>query len=107
MSLPYTRAEVKDRVRETWRGGCNTTIPSYTTDFSRLSPAGIAHDVKRAAQHGMWGTLVASESGTTVQEYVQFMEIAKDAAPKDFRLVTHLSFSTLEESLYVAKAAES
>lgn len=106
MSLPYTRAEVKDRVRATWRGACNTTIPSFTTDFSALNPAGIAHDIKRAAQHGFWGTLVASESGTTVEEYVQFMEIAKDAAPKDFRLVAHLSFSTIEESLYVAKAAE-
>lgn len=106
MSLPYTRAEVKERVRATWRGACNTTIPSFTTDFKALSPAGIAHDIKRTAQHGFWGTLLTSEAGTSVEEYVQYMEIAKDAAPKDFRLVTQLSFSTIEESLYVAKAAE-
>jgi dihydrodipicolinate synthase/N-acetylneuraminate lyase len=106
MSLPYTRAEVKDRVRATWRGGCNTTIPSFSSDFKQLNPAAIAHDIKLAASHGFWGTLIASESGTTVDEYVQFMEIAQDAAPDDFRLVAHLSFSTLEESLHVAKAAE-
>lgn len=106
MSLPYTRSEVKDRVRATWKGACNTTIPSFTTDFAALNPAGIAHDIKRAAEHGFWGTLVASESGTTVEEYIEFMEIAQDAAPEGFKLVTHLSFSTLDESLRVAKAAE-
>lgn len=106
MSLPYTRSEVKDRARETWHGACNVTIPSFTTDFSRLNARAITHDVQLAAQHGFWGTLVASESGTTMDEYVQFMEIAAAAAPSDFRLVTHLSFSTVEESLRAAKAAE-
>ncbi len=106
MPLPYTRAEVKDRARELWHGTCNVTIPSFTSDFSKLNRKGIAHDVKLAAQHGFWGTLIASESTTTLDEYIEFMEIAAEAAPKDFRLVTHLSFSTLEESLRVAKVAE-
>lgn len=107
MSLPYTRSEVKDRAMSTWRGACNVTLPSFTQDFSRLNSAGITHDVRRAAEFGFWGTLVASESGTTPDEYVHFMEIAADAAPKDFRLVAHLSFNTVDEMTSVARAAES
>ena len=34
------------------------------------------------------------------------MEVAKDAAPKDFALVTHLSFDTTADTLRVARAAE-
>lgn len=106
MALPYTRSEVKDRARQTWRGACNVTLPSFTRDFSGLNHAAIAHDVRRAAECGFWGTLIASESGTTPDEYIAFMEVAAGAAPAGFRLVTHLSFSTTEESLRVAKAAE-
>lgn len=106
MALPYTRNEVKDRARETWRGACNVTLPSFTGDFSRLNHAGIAHDVRLAAEMGFWGTLVASESGTTTDEYLEFLEIAADAAPEGFRLVMHASFSTTEESIRAAKAAE-
>jgi dihydrodipicolinate synthase/N-acetylneuraminate lyase len=106
MPLQYTRDEVKDRAREQWIGACNVTLPSFTEDFSGLNAAGIAHDVQRAAEHGFWGTLVASESGTTTDEYVSFMEAAAAAAPDGFRLMAHLSFSTVEESLRVADAAE-
>ena len=106
MALPYTRAEIKDRARHEWRGACNVTLPSFTPDFAGLNEAGIAHDVKRAAEHGYWGTLVASESGTTTEEYTRFLEVAAEAAPEGFKLVAHLSFSTVEESLAVARVAE-
>jgi dihydrodipicolinate synthase/N-acetylneuraminate lyase len=106
MALPYTRAEIKERAREQWAGACNVTLPSFTEDFKGLNEAGIAHDVKLAAEHGYWGTLVASESGTTLEEYNRFLEVAAEAAPEGFKLVAHLSFSTVEESLEAAKVAE-
>jgi dihydrodipicolinate synthase/N-acetylneuraminate lyase len=106
MSLPYSRSEVKERARSEWRGACNVTLPSFTSDFSDLNAQAIRHDVQLAAKHGFWGTLVASESGTTVDEYVRFLELAAEAAPADFRLVAHLSFSTVDEALRVADAAE-
>lgn len=105
-TLPYTRSEVKDRARSEWRGLCNVTLPSFTEDFGRLNEAGIAHDVRHAAELGYWGTLVASESGTTTDEYLRFMEVAAEAAPDGFRIVPHLSFSTVEEEIRVAKAGE-
>lgn len=104
MSLPYNRSEAKERARE-WYGACSVTLPSFTGDFQGLNEAAIRHDIRLAHEMGYWGTLVASECGTTMDEYLRFMEIAADEAPKDFRLVAHLSFSTTEESLRVADAA--
>lgn len=107
MPLPYTRGEIKDRARTEWAGCCNVTLPSFNEDFSGLNEAGIRHDVERAADLGFWGTLVASECGTTLDEYIRFMEVAADAAPDNFKLVAHLSFSTVDESVRAAQAAES
>ncbi|MBS1885594.1 MAG: dihydrodipicolinate synthase family protein [Actinobacteria bacterium] len=106
MALPYKRSEIKERARSEWRGLTNVTMPSFSEDFSRLNEAAIAHDVRLAAEHGYWGTLVASESGTTLEEYKRFLEVAADAAPGDFKIVAHLSFSTVEEELEAAAAAE-
>ncbi|MHB1504878.1 MAG: dihydrodipicolinate synthase family protein [Acidimicrobiales bacterium] len=105
MTLPYQRHEIKDRARAEWRGACNVTLPSFTADFSGLNEAAIRHDVKLAAEMGFWGTLVASECGTTVDEYIRFMEVATDTVDDSFKLVAHLSFSTTEETLRVADAA--
>lgn len=107
MTLSYTRAEAKDRAREEWRGGCNVTLPSFTPDFSTLNEAGIRHDIRRAVELGFWGTLVASESGTTFDEYKRFLEVAADEAPTDFKIVAHLSFDTVEQSIEVARVGES
>jgi dihydrodipicolinate synthase/N-acetylneuraminate lyase len=106
MPLPYTRGEIKDRARTEWAGCCNVTLPSFNEDFSGLNEGGIRHDVERAADLGFWGTLVASECGTTVDEYIRFMEIAADAAPDGFKLVAHPSFSTVDEGVKAAQAAE-
>jgi dihydrodipicolinate synthase/N-acetylneuraminate lyase len=107
MSLPYKRSEVKERARATWKGMCNVTLPSFSSDFQTLNANAIAHDIQLGAKHGFWGTLVASESGTTFDEYLTFMEIAAAACPKDFALVTHLSFDTVEQMIRAAKVAES
>jgi dihydrodipicolinate synthase/N-acetylneuraminate lyase len=106
MALPYTRSEIKDRARAEWAGLTNVTLPSFTEDFAALNEDAIRHDVRRAAEHGYWGTLVASECGTTTDEYCRFLEVAAEAAPERFKIVAHLSFSTVDESLRAAKVAE-
>jgi dihydrodipicolinate synthase/N-acetylneuraminate lyase len=106
MALPYRRNEVKERARAEWRGACNVTLPSFASDFACLNEAGIGHDVRRAAELGFWGTLVASESGTTFDEYLRFMQIAADSTPRSLKLVAHASFDTVEQMLRVAQCAE-
>ncbi len=92
-------------MKSTWKGCCSVTIASMTSDFKGLNAQAIEHDIKLAETHGFWGTLVASESGLTTDEYIAFMEIAKGAA-KNIKLVAHLSFDTNADVLRVAKAAE-
>jgi dihydrodipicolinate synthase/N-acetylneuraminate lyase len=106
MALPYTRKEVKERVRATWKGACNVTLPSFTTQFDALNEKAIQHDIRLGAKMGFWGTLVAQECGTNFREYMQFMDIAASAAPKGFNLITHLSFDTFDEMVQAAKTAE-
>ena len=106
MALAYSRKEVKERSRATWKGACNVTLPSFTLRFDALNERAITHDIQLGHKIGFWGTLVASESGTTFREYLQFMEIAKAAAPQGFNLVVHLSFDTVAEMVEAAKAAE-
>ena len=106
MALPYTRDEAKGRARSEWVGVCNVTLPSFTADFSGLNEAGIRHDIARAAELGFWGTLVAAESGTSFAEYKRFLEVAAEAAPEGFKLVAHLSFDTVDQSVEVAKLSE-
>jgi dihydrodipicolinate synthase/N-acetylneuraminate lyase len=106
MALPYTRAEIKERARSEWVGLCNVTLPSFTEDFRGLDEAGIAHDVRHAADLGYWGTLVASECGTTLAEYERFLVVAAEAAPPGFKLVAHLSFDNVEDTLRAARGAE-
>ncbi|WP_459548618.1 dihydrodipicolinate synthase family protein [Nocardia sp. X0981] len=105
MALPYSRGDIKDRAKNEWEGGCAVTLPSFTEDFSGLNEAGIRHDVVHAARLGFWGTLVASESGTDFDEYKRFLEVAVEAAPAGFKIVAHLSFDTVEQSLEVARLA--
>jgi len=104
-NLPYVRSEIKERAKSEWFGACNVTAPSFTVDFRGLNEAGIRHDIARAAEMGFWGTLIASECGTTTDEYVRFMEICVDAAPAGFKLVSHLSFSDRDDVFRVLDAS--
>lgn len=104
-NLPYTRSEIKERAKSQWFGACNVTAPSFTSDFSGLNEAGIRHDIEHAARLGFWGTLIASECGTTTDEYIRFMEICADAAPTGFKLVSHLSFPTPDDLYRVLDAS--
>jgi 4-hydroxy-tetrahydrodipicolinate synthase len=106
MALSYRRSEVKERVRSSWKGACNVTLPSFAATFDELNPRAIEHDVRLASEMGYWGTLIASESGTTFQEYREFMEIAAGAAPKGFALVVHLSFDRPDQMIEAARTAE-
>ncbi|MBM9464525.1 dihydrodipicolinate synthase family protein [Aeromicrobium sp. YIM 150415] len=106
MALPYSRGEIKDRARNEWIGACSVTLPSFNEDFSGLNEAGIRFDIARAAELGFWGTLVASESSTTFEEYKRFLEVATEAAPEGFKIVSHLSFDTVDQAVEIGKLSE-
>jgi 4-hydroxy-tetrahydrodipicolinate synthase len=97
VTLPYTRREAKEWATATWHGCCNVVMPTFTHDARRLNARAIAHDVRLSAAFGFWGTLLVSECGTTLEEYCQMIDIAAGAKPRDFHLVVHGSFDTLDD----------
>ncbi|MCW2665324.1 MAG: hypothetical protein JWN57_286 [Frankiales bacterium] len=105
--MRHARSEAREWARTHLKGVCNVLMPSFSADFVSLNEGAIRHDVRRAKELGFWGSLVVSECGTTVPEYLEFMEIAADEAGPDFHLVVQASFDTLEQSTYVCKASES
>jgi len=79
MSLPYTRSKSKTVPGRT--GRALATSPCLHSRQTWKTQSGwYCHDIRLCAEWGFWGTLIASESGTTVDEYIQFMEIAAEPA---------------------------
>jgi dihydrodipicolinate synthase/N-acetylneuraminate lyase len=105
-TLPYTRSEVKDWAKQNLKGVCNVVMPTFTSDFKSLNEAAIRHDVRHCAKLGYSGTLLVSEGGTTFDEYLQFVEIAAAAAPKDFQLMVPGSFNSVDETIEACRHAE-
>lgn len=102
---PYTREEAKDWARATMRGVCNVLLPSFSHDLTQLNEAAIRHDVRMCKRLGFWGSLAVSECGTTLDEYVRFVEIAVDEGGDDYHVMVHGSFDTLDDVVRVAQAA--
>jgi len=101
---PYTQEETKDWARTTMRGVCNVIMPTFSSDLKKLNEAAIRHDVRRSRELGFWGALAVSECGTTLDEYVRFVEVAADEAGDDFHIMFHGSFDTLEDTIKAGQA---
>ena len=69
MALPYTRTEVKDRVRPSGRVHAMSHCRPSRRSFDALNAKAIEHDVRLGAKMGYLGDAVASECGTTFKEY--------------------------------------
>lgn len=106
MALPYTRSEAKEWAMQNWKGVCNVILPTFTSDLKRLNPKAIAHDVRLSKQLGFWGGLLVSECGTTLDEMKEFIDVAVEHRPKDYYLMLHASFDTLEDQIQMAQYAE-
>jgi 4-hydroxy-tetrahydrodipicolinate synthase len=87
------------------RGVCNVIMPTFSRDLRKLNEAAIRHDVRKSHELGFWGALAVSECGTTIDEYVRFVEIAADEAGGDFHIVAHGSFDTLEDTIRAGQAS--
>jgi dihydrodipicolinate synthase/N-acetylneuraminate lyase len=102
---PYTKEETKEWARATMRGVCNVVMPTFSSDLRKLNEAAIRHDVRRSRELGFWGALAVSECGTTLDEYVRFVEIAADEGGDDFHIMAHGSFDTLEDTIKAGQAS--
>lgn len=90
---------------ENFHGVNNVVIPSFSQDLTRLNENGIRHDIRRVVDLGFTGTLLVGELNITMDEYIQFTEIAADEAGGALNLIFHASFNTLEENIEAAHRA--
>ncbi|WP_237447520.1 hypothetical protein [Nocardioides flavescens] len=102
----YTRGEAREWARERLVGAVDCTIPSFSNDLRTLNERAIRHDVRLAREHGFLGTLTVSEVAIDLEEYLEFMRIARDEAGDDLVIVHHASWSDLEQNLGAVRGAE-
>lgn len=102
----YRKSEAREWAKAKMRGVANVIIPTFTHDLQKLNERAIRHDVRKEIEYGFWGTLLVSETATTIDEYRQFAEWAADEAKGKLRLIHHASFNTLEDNIQAVQAAE-
>lgn len=102
----YNKSEAREWAKQNLRGLANIVIPTFTQDLSRLNEKGIRHDIRKVIELGFTGTLLVSETATTFDEYIQFVDWSVDEAKGKLQLIHHASFNTLEENVKAVQAAE-
>lgn len=102
----YTKKEAREWARQHLVGVANVTIPTMTSDFTRLNEKAIRHDVNLSIEHGFVGSLAVSEVPLSFDEHDQFQQIMADEAKGRLIMVHHAVFNTLEDNIAALKRAE-
>lgn len=106
MTGTIAKGDVNAWAWEHFHGVNNVTMPSFTHDLTRLNEGGVRHDVRRIMDLGFTGTLMVSELNITLEEYLQFIEIAHDESGGSLNLIFHAAFNTLEQNIEAANRAQ-
>lgn len=99
------KSDINSWAWEHFHGVNNVTMPSFVHDLTRLNEGGIRHDIRRIMDLGFTGTLMVSELNITLEEYVQFIEIAQEESAGALNLIFHAAFNTLDENIEAANRA--
>lgn len=102
----YKRNEAREWAREHLVGAINCTIPSFTSDLTRINEKAIRHDARRSIEHGFIGTLGVSEVSITLAEYLEFLRILKDEAGDRSVITHHASWNNLAQNIEAVRGAE-
>lgn len=104
--MKFRKTEAKLWARQYMVGVCGSLLPTFSACLTRLNEAAIRHDVRRLIELGFWGAVLISECGTTLREYVRFMEVAADEAAGRISLVAQNLPTTTDDTLHAFGAAE-
>lgn len=103
----YTRAEARAWARQDMVGICGCLLPTLNSSLTAINEAAIRHDVRLSKKYGYWGTLIVPETGTTLAETRQAIEIAAaEAQAVGLRTMLLAAFPTLEITLEMVRFAE-
>lgn len=99
------RGNLKMWAKDHLKGIENTLFPSFTPDMKNLDEKGIRHDVRESIKHGFFSTMCATETGLTVDEAKQFIEIVNDEARGKIGVTTSLILDTFEDNMELLQHA--
>jgi len=102
----YRKGEARDWAWANMKGAAGVVIPTFTQDLKGLNEKAIRFDVRKDIEFGFWGTLMVSETATTMDEYNRFVEWSADESKGRLRIIHHASFDTFEANVKDLKAAE-
>lgn len=103
----YRKQEARDWAWANMKGAAGVVIPTFTQDLTALNEKAIRYDIRKDIEYGFWGTLTVSETATTFEEYIRFVEWSVDESHGRLKIIHHASFNTLEENLKAVRAFES
>jgi 4-hydroxy-tetrahydrodipicolinate synthase len=102
----YLKTESRVWARQNLRGVAGIVLPSFTPDFAALDEEAVANDIRRNIELGFWGSLAISEPCRSIDEYVQFVRVAAEAARgTGYHIMHYASFDTLAMSIEATKLA--
>lgn len=102
----YRKGEAREWARANMQGVANVVIPTFTNDLKAVNEKATRYDIRKEIEYGFWGTLLVSETATTMDEYSQFQQWAVDEAKGRMHFIHHASFNTLEDNIKALQAAE-
>jgi dihydrodipicolinate synthase/N-acetylneuraminate lyase len=104
--VDFTKDQARAWAKEHWKGAIAVTMPSYSSDFSKINENAIRHDILKLKELGFAGTLLVAELAITAEENARVTAVAREAAGPDFQLFFHAAFNTLEENIAAMRLAE-
>lgn len=102
----YGPGEARHWALEQLTGCCGCVLPTFSRDLTGLNEAAIRHDIALEKELGMTAILLVSECGTTIGEFMRFVDIAVSEAGDDLITVVQASQPTLQGMLETARHAE-
>jgi 4-hydroxy-tetrahydrodipicolinate synthase len=102
----YRKSEAREWARANCVGVANVVIPTFTNDLKNVNEKATRYDIRKEIEYGFWGTLLVSETATTMEEYSQFQQWAVDEAKGKLHFIHHASFNNLEENIQAIQNAE-
>ncbi|WP_280247985.1 dihydrodipicolinate synthase family protein [Nocardia abscessus] len=102
----YLKDDARAWAREHLVGVSGVTIPTFSTDLTRLNRTAIEHDIDKLINLGYDYTLLVSEVAITPEENAEFTSIARGVAGDRLKLFFHAAFGTLADNIQAVKLAE-
>jgi dihydrodipicolinate synthase/N-acetylneuraminate lyase len=101
--MRYGKDEAREWALQDLKGVAGCVAPTVKADYSGLNEAAIRHDVRLEKTFGFSGILLVGETGCSLEEMREFIEIVVDEANGELITILQASESTLERNIELVR----